>query len=242
MIPTTYVRLEILRTVRNRRFFIFSLVFPLVLYLAVVGANRHTHVEGIPFSLYYLTGMVAFGTMIAQLSSGGRIAAERTAGWTRQMRITPLHTRAYFATKVLTGYMMAAISIVLLYAAGVSMGVHLSAPKWLMMTGLILVGLIPFAVLGILVGHLVTPDSLGPALGGGNTLLSLVGGAFGPLSTGRVYTDVVKCVPSYWLVQAGKSALTGNAWPIEAWIVVAVWTVILIRLAAFVYGRDTARV
>ena len=34
------------------------------------------------------------------------------------------------------------------------------------MTGFILVGLIPFAALGIVIGHLVTPDSVGPVMGG----------------------------------------------------------------------------
>jgi len=53
---------------------------------------------------------------------------------------------------------------------------------------------------------------------------------------------VIKALPSYWLVQAGKTALAGGGWPAEAWIVIAVWTAVLIPLAAFVYRRDTSRV
>ena len=37
----TYIRYEVLRTIRNRRFLIFSLIFPLILFLAVAGAHRH---------------------------------------------------------------------------------------------------------------------------------------------------------------------------------------------------------
>ena len=37
MIPVTYARYELVRAVRNGRFFIFSLVFPLVLFLLVAG-------------------------------------------------------------------------------------------------------------------------------------------------------------------------------------------------------------
>ena len=51
------------------------------------------------------------------------------------------------------------------------------------MTGLILVGLIPFAALGIMLGHLLTPDSIGPAMGGGIALLALIGGTWGPIAT-----------------------------------------------------------
>ena len=47
-----------------------------------------------------MAGMAAVGTMIAVLSSGARIAAERSAGWTRQLRITPLTAGDYFGAKV----------------------------------------------------------------------------------------------------------------------------------------------
>lgn len=241
MTRSLYLRYEILRTFRNRRFLLFSLGFPLILFLVVGGANRHASLDGIAFPLYYMTGMTAWGTMIAVVSSGGRIAAERQAGWTRQMRITPLPARTYFSSKVASGYLMAGLSIVVLYAVGIGLGVRLSAGQWLTMTGLLLVGLIPFAVLGIMLGHLLTSDSIGPAMGGVTAVLALLGGAWGPLATKGVLLEVAKWLPSYWLVQAGKTAVGGQGWPAEAWVVVAVWTVVSCVLAVRVYRRDTAR-
>lgn len=238
----TYVWYEILRTIRNRRFLIFSLIFPLVLFFSIAGEHRHVLLEGIPFPLYFMTGMMAFGSMTAITASGARIAAERQAGWTRQIRITPLKTSTYFVAKVVTGYLMALFSILILALAGTSLGVRLEATQWLIMVGLILVGLMPIAVIGILLGHLVTVDSLGPALGGVTSLLALLGGAFGPLATSGTLLSVAKCLPSYWIVQAGKTALGGTGWPAEGWIVIAVWTVILVRLTALAYRRVTARV
>ena len=75
-----------LRTVRNLRFFCFSLVFPLMLFFLVAGPNRHETLDGIPFPLYYMSGMVAWGTMAAVIAGGARIAAERAIGWNRQLR------------------------------------------------------------------------------------------------------------------------------------------------------------
>ena len=120
---------------------------------------------------------------------------------------------------------------------------HLSYGAWLTMVGLMLVGLIPLTVLGILLGHLVTPDSLAPAAGGTIMLLALLGGAYGFLvaKSGAVF-DVIKALPSYWLVQAGKTALAGGSWPAQGWIVIATWTAVLVPLAVFVYKRDTSRV
>ncbi|MFY9783719.1 MAG: ABC transporter permease [Acidimicrobiales bacterium] len=239
----TYIRYEVLRTLRNRRFLIFSLIFPLVLFLAIAGEHRHAVIEGIGFPLYFMTGMAAWGSMTAVVSIGGRIAQERSVGWTRQMRITPLKTSTYFTAKILTSYMTALFSIVVLALAGTLLGVRLDAVQWLTMLGLLLIGLIPFVVLGIMLGHLISVDSLGPALGGITSLMALLGGAFGPLFTSGVLLKIVKILPSYWLVQAGKSALLGvHVWSSEAWIVLAAWTLVLTRITVRVYRRDTSRV
>jgi ABC-2 type transport system permease protein len=242
MTGSLYLRYEILRTFRNRRFLVFSLGFPLVMFLVVGGSNRHAVLDGISFPLYYMIGMTSWGAMAAMIASGARIADERQTGWTRQMRITPLPTRAYFSSKVVSGYLLAGLSMVVLYAVGSFLGVRLSAGQWLTMTGLLLVGLVPFAVLGIMLGHLLRADSAGPAVGGLTAVFALLGGTWFPLATGGVLLTVVKCVPSYWLVQAGKTAFGGHGWPAEGWIIVGAWTVALAFLATRVYRRDTARV
>ena len=143
---------------------------------------------------------------------------------------------------MLTGYLMAAATIVLMAVAGIGLGVHLSAADWATMTALILIGLIPFAVLGILVGHLVTVDSMGPAIGGLTALFALLGGAWGPIATGGALHVLAMALPSYWLVQAAHAAVGGDGWPATAWIVIGAWTLALTALAAQVYRRDTARV
>ena len=143
---------------------ILSLGFPLALYFLIAGPNRNVHDlggSGISGPLYLMVGLASFGCMNAVIAAGGRIAAERAVGWNRQLRLTPLSTRLYFRTKVLTGYVLALCSLVLLYIAGSTLGVRLSAGNWLHMTVFILIGLIPFAVLGILLGHLLTVDSIG---------------------------------------------------------------------------------
>jgi ABC-2 type transport system permease protein len=243
--PLLYIRSELLRTLRNRRFFLLSLGFPLILYFVIASPNRHVHnfdKSGISIPLYYMVGLASFGTMSSMLSCGARIAAERAVGWNRQLRITPLSPRAYFRVKVLTGYMMAVISLLALYAAGTSLGVRLPADEWLKMTGLILVGLVPFAALGILLGHMLTPDSIGPAMGGGISLLALLGGTWFPIGGHGFLHDLAQFIPSYWLSQASHVALGGHAWPAKAWIVMAAWTVLLGALAARAYRRDTGRI
>lgn len=244
MSAVTYTRFELVRALRNRRFFFFSLGFPLVLYFVIAGPSRHQADfanTGISAPLYYMVSLASFGTMMSMISSGARIAGERQAGWTRQLRITPLSVRSYFRAKVLTSYAMALISLALLYASGVALGVRLPAHSWLSMTGLILVGLLPFAALGIALGHVMTVDSIGPVTGGTVSLLALVSGTWFPVTSGFLH-DLGQCLPSYWLVQAGRTSIHGQGWGTTGWLVIAAWTVVLTGLAGLAYRRDTGRV
>jgi len=238
-----YARYEMLRTFRNRRFFMFSLGFPLVFYWILAAPKHNKLIGGTPFTwgLYYMVGLASFGTMMAMISSGARIAGERQTGWTRQLRISPLSVRTYFRAKVLTGYTMALLTLALLYASGAALGVSLTAGRWLEMTGLILVGLLPFAALGILIGHLVTTDSVGPVMGGLVSLLAFLGGTWFPITGGFLHS-LGQLLPSWWLVQAGHVALGGPAWGNRGWITVAAWAAILAAGAAWAYRRDTAKV
>lgn len=238
-----YTRFELLRAFRNRRFFIFSLGFPLVLFFVIAVPQRNVsdfQNTGISASLYYMVSLASFGTMFAMVGSGGRLAAERQAGWTRQLRITPLPVRAYFRAKMLTAYATAVASLVLLYAAGASLGVSLPAHSWFEMTGLIIVALLPFGMLAIVLGQLMTVESIGPITGGIISLLAIVSGTWFPV-TGFLH-DIGQWLPSYWLVQAGRVALNGDGWGVQGWAVVIGWTVILGALAVLVYRRDVGRV
>jgi ABC-2 type transport system permease protein len=240
----TYTRYELLRTIRNRRVVIFALAFPVILFLAIAAPNRNVtdfSGTGISIPLYFMVGLAAFATMNATLASGGRIAADRAAGWNRQLRISPLSPSAYIGTKVLTGYLLAGLSIIVLYACGVALGVSLPAGRWLAMTGLILIGLIPFAALGIALGHLLSSDSIGPAVGGLVGLLALLGGSWFPISGHGFLHDLAQALPSYWLVQASHVGLGESGWGLHGWLVMALWTIALIALAIRAYQHDTGR-
>jgi ABC-2 type transport system permease protein len=233
-----------LRTIRERRLLLFGFGFPLILYFVIAIPNRHIKDfsgTGISAALYYMVSLASFGTMMSMVSTVGRIAGERQVGWTRQLRITPLSPRAYLRAKVLTGYAMAILSLLLLYVSGALLGVSLAADKWLEMTGLIVVGLIPFAALGVALGHMLTVDAIGPALGGPVSLLALIGGTWFPVTSGFLH-DLGQFLPSYWLVQAGRVALGGSAWGAKGWAVVLGWSLALGVLAAWAYARDTGRV
>jgi ABC-2 type transport system permease protein len=251
MSSATYTKYELKRTFRNRRFLILSLGIPLVFYYLVAAQNRTnhnfggdaTHHTGIFAPQYYMVSLLAFGGMSAVLGCGARIAAERQVGWNRTLRLTPLSPRAYFRAKIATSYSMALCAMALLYVAGLSLGVRMPVGRWFTMSLLVLIALIPFAALGIGLGHLLTVDSMGPALGGGVAILAFLGGTWFPITGSGGFVTFCKALPSYWLVQAGHVGLTGkDPWGLAGWLVLGAWTVATVGFAMWAYRRDTKRV
>jgi len=242
MSSATHFRYEVLRVLRNRVFYAVTLALPLVLFFGVASGQRHATFSGTSFPLYFMTAMAVYGSMFAAVGPGARIARDISGGWTRQLRITPLRAPTDLAAKVASAYLMALPTLVLLYLAGAMLGVRLAASQWFEMTGLIVVGLVPFVVIGFVVGYLMPADALTPALGGIVVLFSLFGGVYGfELAKSGPMFDVMQALPSYWLVQAGKSVAVGGAWPGQAWLVIAAWTVVLVPISGFAYRRNAAR-
>lgn len=237
----TYARAELLRSIRDRTTFVFSFGFPLVLFWVIAGPNRDAEdfsAGGVTLPVYYMTTMAAYGAMIAVIAPGARIAGERQVGWTRQLRISPLSATAYFRAKLGVAFLMAAITVVLLYASGYALDVRLPAGRWAAMTGLIALALIPFVALGVLLGHRLSTDAMGPVMGGGVGLLALLSGFWFPITDGIV-RDIAEFLPSWWLVQASHVSLGGGGWPLLGWAVVAGWSVVLTLGAAQAYRRDS---
>ncbi len=232
MTQLAYTRYELLRTFRNKRFFFLALGFPVVLYFLIAGPNRNENDlahTGLSAPLYYMVGLAAFGTMNAMLSAGARIAAERAAGWNRQLRITPLSTRAYFRTKVLTGYMMAVTVLASLYISRDHPRRQPLRPRVVADDPADRDRADPVRrARRSSSGISRTPDSIGPIMGGSTALLALLGGTWFPI-TGGVMQRIAELLPSYWLVQASHVALGGAGWSTKGWIVIAVWTVVADR-------------
>jgi ABC-2 type transport system permease protein len=244
----TYTKFELRRTFRNRRVFIFTLAFPIVMYYLIAGPqkgnDKFASKFGIDAPLYYMVGLLGFGAMVAALSGGARIAAERQVGWNRQLRLTPLSPREYFRTKIVTSYALVVCAILLMTAAGLTLGVRLPFDRWVHMAWLVLLALIPFAGLGIALGHLINTDSFGPVMGGGTSLFAFLGGTWFPITGNGLFVGFCKLLPSYWLTQAGHAGLGGNSnpWGTEGWVAIGAWAAAAAAFAMWAYRRDTKRV
>jgi len=232
-------RLEILRALRNRRVMFFTILYPTVLFLLSASATKADKmVDGtnVSWRTYYLIAYASFGALGAALTTNAqKIATERKEGWIRQLRLTALPGNGYVVSKVASATLVTVPAIVVVFVVGGSMGVHLSAAKWLAAFLVLWIGSLAFTGLGIAVGYGVPQDSVQMV----NILIyvggSFLGGQFFPLS-GTLET-IGKVLPTYWVRQLSTDVVTGAHLEGKGVIILLAWLVGAGVLAARMYQR-----
>jgi ABC-2 type transport system permease protein len=243
---TTYLGLEVKRALRNPRFLMFTMVFPVVIFLIDVGAFGKGNVPGTAagYASYLMVSMAAWGAFMAAMNTGARTAVERAAGWQRQLRLTPLRPTSYLLAKGTVGTVVALPPILLVALVGVlAEGVRLSGAGWVQVILGVWVATIPFAVLGLLVGQLATSETMQVFTTGLMIVLGFLGGVLIPVTVFPTWmASIAKVLPSYWLADIGHGALVGNTDTGRAVLWLAGWTVVLAFAVVRRYQRDSARV
>jgi ABC-2 type transport system permease protein len=232
-------RLEILRAVRNRRVMFFTVLYPTVLFLlsgSSVKADKLVDGTNISLRTYFLIAYASFGALGAALTTNAqKIATERKEGWVRQLRLTALPGNGYVIGKVASATLVTIPAIVVVFAVGGAMGVHLTAVKWLVAFLVLWLGSLAFTALGIAIGYGVPQDSVQMV----NILVyvgaSFLGGQFYPLS--GVLEDIGKALPTYQVRQLATDVVSGTHVPLSGVAILIAWIVGAAALAATMYRR-----
>jgi ABC-2 type transport system permease protein len=238
-----YLILELRRALRSARFMIFTIAFPVLMFLLYTGLYGG---DGKSITGVLMVNMTAFGALSGALFAGGRVALERSVGWQRQLRLTPLSGPAYLTAKGVTGMMLAIPAVVLVPLVGALFeGVSLDATGWLRVVLGTWLAVIPFALIGLLVGQIGTPDSMQPIMTVVMLVMSMLGGIFIPIDTMPGWMlNIAHVLPSYWLGQVARGAVTTDMSTSlgTAVLVLAAWSVVLAVAVMRRYRRDSARV
>ncbi|MFI5589319.1 ABC transporter permease [Amycolatopsis sp. NPDC051758] len=240
---TTYLSLEIKRIVRSPQFTIFTIGMPVamfVLFGSIFG--KLATPSGIPADVETMIKLAAYGASGGALFTGTRVAQERTDGWQRQLRLTPMRGPGYLVVKVISAMAVALPVLVVVFLAGLAMGIHLSAAQW----GLVLVslwlGVLPFAVLGLAIGLFGKGDTVGAVTGALMMPLGMLGGLWIPLYVLPEWmATLAHFFPTYWLGLVGLEPLAHTGGTGLAALVLAGWLVVPALIVVRRFRLDTAR-
>ncbi|MCL5116137.1 MAG: ABC transporter permease [Firmicutes bacterium] len=230
---------DLLRTVRDRRFFVLTLIMPVGFYLLFIHEQRGaTAIAGTFWSAYFMVSMATFGVVGASVNTlGVRLAAERKMGWVRWLRTTPLSSVGYAASKISTQLSLSLLIVAVVFmVAHSNQGVTLSAKHWVEIVLWIWIGSIPFAALGVLIGLAGnSAQVLGTLVYLG---LSLLGGLWTPVEAlPKTMQDIAHWMPTYRYAQPAWNLLAGKGVDIKDIAFLAGYTILFVGLAAIIQNR-----
>ncbi|WP_440710883.1 ABC transporter permease [Herbiconiux sp. YIM B11900] len=247
----TYLGIELKRRLRNRRTLIFTIAFPVVMFVIIglpLGDEQLTATPidqgGPSVAAYIMVSMAMYGAMMSATQTGAAVGVERAQGWSRQLRLTPLNPLVNVVTKMIAGMALGLLAVVATFAAGAISGVQLSAAEWIGsgLSGWILAGAV-FTALGLLVGYLVPGENAAQITSLAIVLLAFLGGLFYPVSSMPDFMQTIAAfTPVYGISQIARAPLTGEGLDL-LWVINALaWLAIFVAGTVWAFRRDTERV
>ncbi len=240
------LRIEVRRMLRNRRTLIFTMLLPSFFYL-LFGLNHAYALQRAghgTVSAFIMVSMALYGAVLATTAGGAMVSIERAAGWSRQLRLTPLSPVAYIVTKMLTSLVLGLGAVVVVYAVGVAAG-KAQMPGYLwVVTGLaVWIGSLLFAAFGLFLGYLLPTENVMQIMSILLMLCAFAGGLFIPLSQyPHFFQELAKYTPLYGLNQLVHAPLSGTSVDL-AWVAnVVLWLVVFAGGAVWRFRKDTGRV
>ena len=209
------IRYEFLKQARQRMYVLFSFLFPLGFYSVFGIAMGWQHQPGmgmLPRDMMASYG--AFGVIGTCLFGfGAGLAVERGLGWLEVKRASPMPVPAYFLAKTVTSMAFGAILVLLLFAlAFFAGGVRMPASQWALLWLVLVLGAVPFCMMGLALGSLAGPNSAPALINLVYLPMGLCSGLWMPLEfLPKAMQRVAPALPAYHLGQIADAVLQRSA-------------------------------
>ncbi|WP_138494484.1 ABC transporter permease [Paenibacillus pinistramenti] len=237
-------RAEIKRTLRNRRFFIFSLMMPALFYFIFTGVvGDSMQIGGTDWKSYYLMSMTVYGVLGSSITSlSSRLAAERASGYIRLLRVSPLPSTVYVLSKLVSTLMVNAGIIVFMFLlGGLVKGVSMGWESWLACGLWIWAGSLPFMALGTLIGLIKNTDLVQVIAQLVYMGISVLGGLWFPKQAmNSTLQRIMEALPSYRFGSGAWSLAAGHAVSLQSLLILCGYAVVFMVLSSYLNKRQEA--
>ena len=236
---TRMLAFQMLRVGRNRQFLFFTLLLPAlftIFFTKIFGGQAGSAADYQDVAAGFMVSMMAYGAIGAALGATIRLSFDRTSGWLRQLRVTPVPQAQVFAVDVAVGALLTLPSLVTVALVGRFINdVQLGLGTWLAMVGVLWAGSIAFVALGLLIGLSLEERAAGGAMGSVGVVLALLGGLMAPVAVfPESLRTVAHAMPSYWYAELGRDVAGGSGPAVQAVLTVLAFTAAFAALAAVV--------
>lgn len=236
-------RYEFIRLLRTRSFALSVIGFPVVFYIFFgIILNRGEHIGNVSVAKYMLASYAVFGMVGAALFGiGVGLAGELAAGWLDLKRASPMPPLAYVLAKCCSAMAFGILIVSVLTVIGITAGhVSLSFVEFARMIGLTIVGVIPFACMGMALA-LFVPFTSAPGIANMIYLpMSFCGGLWLPIMMLPHFLQKIAVVlPTYHLAQLmlGVFGFASAGTTTSHWYGLLGFTLLMLGLATFAKRR-----
>lgn len=237
---------EFLRLLRARSFSVATIGFPLSFYILFGIVAATDHAQGFDRAKYLLATYSVFGLVGSSLFGlCSTISNERAQGWLELKQASPMPPAAYLLSKLFTAIAFGLIIFGLLLLCGLTMGhVHFTAAQIAKLAATVVLGVFPFASMGILLACVVPPSA---SIGFVNLIylpMSFLSGLWFPLEGLPHWLRVIAPIWPTW--HLGQLAIHDIGFPMR-WSVLGhvVWlitfTVVCLGLALALFRRSAKK-
>lgn len=236
---------EIIINVRMPMGFAWAVVMTSILYLFLGFGYAGQDVAGIDGKLYMVASFTTFGTFNIMVSTfGGGVASDRSARRHVLYRAMPVRPMVLLGAKAVVACGVTATMSLLVIGTAVATGTRLDPLDAASLVVRMALGGIPFIAMGLAIGYLVRPSSVGVAINILSLGLSFLSGIYVPIPvTDGALQPIADVLPTYRLAELGWNAIgaeTANSM-IESILVLVAYTLVFGAIALHAYGREEKR-
>lgn len=233
--------LDVTRILRNVRYIVVAVALPVgfyILYSEMYGGQQSF--EGTTWGLYYLISMITFSAVATNLNlTGTQIALDRSVGWTRFLRLTPLKPWQYVFSKFASAMSASFVVMILVVLTSVFVThVPFGGTAEILACLYVWLGSTAFAAIGLTLAYLLDAQSITY----GTVILylgmSFLGGLWTPLKfLPAAIQSIAHVLPTYQVAQIAWSTLAHQTPQASNILIVLLYVVAFGALGGYLYGR-----
>jgi ABC-2 type transport system permease protein len=226
--------------VRMPTYVVPTFAFPILLFVFFgLPYAGNTEAARLVMSSYAAYGII--GVTLFQFGVG--IAADRDTSWERYLRVLPVTFGTRLLARIVAALVFAlAVAAAVIVTAALLTKADLNALLLARLVPTLLIGAIPFALLGITIGYWVNRRAAIPVANLIYLPLSLAGGLWMPPAfLPKAIAAVSPFLPTRHYGELVWAAANGTHVPIVSWIWLLAYTVIFGITAVLGYRRDESR-
>jgi ABC-2 type transport system permease protein len=210
-------------------------LFPSFFFLVFAAGGRG------PVATYAMCSFAAFAVIgVAFFQFGVGIASERETPWERYVRTLPVGVGVRLGARLLAAAAFAAAAGVLVIAAALaSTDASLTPLRWLELASVLVLGLVPFGLLGIALGYWAPARAALPIANLLYLGLSFGGGLWiRPSRLPHAVAQVSTYLPTRRLANALLGVVRGSPWHARDWLALLGFSLFFAVAAIVGYRRD----